>query len=66
MQLYAYVDGPSAVRALLITSAFNAWHGLLTEQRFYRPLIYGTVVSGAYFIVCLAIAYQVLQKRDIV
>jgi ABC-2 type transport system permease protein len=66
MQLYAYVDGPNAVRALLITSAFNAWHGLLTEQPFYRPLIYGTAVSGVYFIVCLVIAYQMLQQRDIV
>ena len=35
MQLFAFVDGPEAVRRLLITSAFGAWHGLLTEPPFY-------------------------------
>jgi ABC-2 type transport system permease protein len=65
MELYAMVDGPEAVRRLFITSAFGTWHGLLTEPRYYRPLIHGTTVSAAYFVVCLAIAYRVLQRRDI-
>ncbi len=65
MQLYAFVDGPEAVRRLLITSAFGAWHGLLTEPPYYRPLIHGTIVSGAYFVVCLAVAYRMLRRRDI-
>jgi len=41
MQLSAYLDGPEVVRQLLITSAFGAWHGLLTESRYYHPLLYG-------------------------
>jgi ABC-2 type transport system permease protein len=65
MQLYAFVDGPEAVRRLLITSAFGAWHGLFTEPRYYGPLVHGTTVSGAYLIVCLAVAYRLLQQRDI-
>jgi ABC-2 type transport system permease protein len=66
MQLYAYVDGPEALRRLLITSAFGAWHGLLTDPPYYRPLVHGTAVSGVYFIVCLAVAYRMLRRRDIV
>jgi ABC-2 type transport system permease protein len=65
MQLYALVDGPEIVRRLLITSAFGAWHGLLTEPRYYGPLVQGTVVSGAYLITCLVVAYRMLRQRDI-
>ena len=65
MQLSAYVDGPEAIRRLLITSAFGAWHGVLTTQPYCRPLVCGTAVSGAYVAVCLAIAYRLLSRRDI-
>jgi ABC-2 type transport system permease protein len=65
MQLYAYVDGAEKVRRLLIASAFGAWHGLLNAQPYYRPLIDGSVVSGVYFVACLALAYRILQTRDI-
>jgi ABC-2 type transport system permease protein len=65
MQLSTLIDGPEPVRRLLMTSAFGAWHGLLTEPPFYRPLIHGTVVSGVYFIVCMAIAYRLMRRRDI-
>ena len=65
MQLCAFVDGPEVVRRLLITSAFGAWHGLLTEPRYYRPLVHGTTVSGAYLLTCLVIAYRMLRQRDI-
>jgi len=65
MQLYAYVDGPEAIRRLLITSSFGTWHGLLTEPPFYRPLVYGTAVSGAYLVVCIAVALWMLRGRDI-
>ncbi len=65
LQLYAFADGPEIVRRLLITSAFGAWHGLLTEPPFYRPLVYGTTVSATYFIGCLLIAWILLRRRDI-
>ena len=65
MQLYAFVDGPETVRRLLITSAFGAWHGLLAEPPYYRPLVQGTLVSATYFVVCVLIAYRVLRHRDI-
>jgi ABC-2 type transport system permease protein len=65
MQLCAFVDGPEALRRLLMTSAFGAWHGLLTEPRYYGPLVHGTTVSGVYLLVCLIIAYRMLRQRDI-
>jgi ABC-2 type transport system permease protein len=65
MQLYALVDGPEAIRRLLITSGFGAWHGLLAEPSYSGPLVHATVASGVYFVVCLAIAFSVLVRRDI-
>jgi ABC-2 type transport system permease protein len=65
MQLYAFVDGPEVIRRLMITSAFGAWHGLLSEPPYYRPLVHGTVVSGLYVGFSLAIAYRLLQRRDV-
>jgi ABC-2 type transport system permease protein len=65
MQLVAYVDGFETMRRLLITSSFEAWHGLLTEPHYYQPLVYGTVVSAVYFTICAVIAFRVLLGRDI-
>jgi ABC-2 type transport system permease protein len=64
MQLLAFLDGPEVFRRLLISSAFGAWHGLLSEPPFYMPMIHGTVVSAAYLVICVAFAYRVLQRRD--
>ncbi len=65
MQLYSYVDGPVIVRQLLITTAFDAWHGLLAEHPYYRPLVYGTAVSCGYLAICLVVAYRLLDSRDV-
>jgi ABC-2 type transport system permease protein len=65
MQLYALIDGPELVRTLLITSAFGAWHGLLAEPPYHGPLVYGTIVSCFYLVMSLALAYRILQRRDI-
>jgi ABC-2 type transport system permease protein len=65
MQLVAMIDGPEMMRRLLITSAFEAWHGLLTQPAAYRPLAYGAMVSIVYLAASLAIAYRALRRRDI-
>jgi len=65
MQLFALVDGPEPLRRLLMTSAFGSWHGLLAEPRYYAPLVHGIAVSAVYFVVCIASAYWVMQRRDI-
>jgi ABC-2 type transport system permease protein len=33
MQLYAYVDGADAIRHLLLTTPFDAWHGFAVRQQ---------------------------------
>jgi ABC-2 type transport system permease protein len=65
MQLCSYLDGPEPLRRLLVTSSFAAWHGLLAHPSYYRPLIDGAVVSAAYGVVCLALAFQLMRQRDI-
>jgi ABC-2 type transport system permease protein len=66
MQLLSVLDTPDAARRLLLTTAFESWHGILASPLFYRPLIYGTLVSGIYALVCMAAAYRVFSTRDIV
>ena len=65
MQLAAFMDGPEAMRRLLIATAFSAWHGLFAQPPFYRPLWDGIAVSVAYLAVCLVVGYRVLRRRDI-
>jgi len=65
MQVCALVDGPRALRAALITTAFDGWHGLLAEPRYYGPLVRGALASAAYLGVCVAVGYRTLQRRDI-
>jgi len=65
LQLCEMLDGREVLRQLLISSAFGAWHGLMTEPPYYRPLIYAGAVSAAYVVVCLALGYRLLRQRDI-
>jgi ABC-2 type transport system permease protein len=64
MQLCAFLDGPEALRRLLITASFGAWHGLLTQPPYYGPLVCGTVVSVGYVVVSVGVAYRLFRRRD--
>lgn len=65
MQLFGGLGGISAIRPLLLTTPFESWHGLLTEQRFYAPLTTGLIVCGVWCVACLAAARSSLLRRDI-
>jgi ABC-2 type transport system permease protein len=65
MQLASLVNAPSAVRMLLLTTPFGAWHGLFTVRPFYGPLVQGAIVSLVYFVLCVGGAYALLRRRDI-
>ena len=65
MQLVGSLGGLNVVRRLLLTTPFEAWHGLLTQHRFYGPLSTGLTVSAGWTAVCLALAYLSLRRRDI-
>jgi ABC-2 type transport system permease protein len=64
MQLISLINGADAVRHALLTTPFNAWHGLLSGQPYYGPLWHGAIVSTVYLIGCLAAAYLALRRRD--
>ena len=65
LQLAALADGPALARLLVPTSAFEAWHGLMTEPAFYGPLVYGTAINLACAIVLVAAARRIFLARDI-
>lgn len=65
MQLYAFVDGPDLPRRLLLTSSFNAWHGLLVEPASYGPLVQATSVSVVYVVIAVTIAHEIFIRRDV-
>jgi ABC-2 type transport system permease protein len=65
MQLAGTLGGVEAIRPLLLTTPFEAWHGLLAQDRFYSPLAWGIVASAGWCAVCLAAAFMSLRRRDI-
>jgi ABC-2 type transport system permease protein len=65
MQLVGSLGGIEAVRPFLLTTPFEAWHGLLAEPRFTGPLLDGLVTSAVWSVVTLAAAFLVLRRRDI-
>jgi ABC-2 type transport system permease protein len=64
MQLLSLVGKGEVVRTLLLTSGFDAWHGLFTAPSYYGPLERSAVVAVAYIGVSLAAAWIILRRRD--
>ena len=65
MQLGGALGGVEALRPFLLTTPFEAWHGLLTSPRFYGPLEWGLVSSAAWCAVSLTWAFVALRRRDV-
>jgi ABC-2 type transport system permease protein len=65
MQLFGTLGGVEAIRPWLLTTPFESWHGLLTEQPFHKPLIMGLIVCAVWCVVCLGVAFTNLRRRDI-
>ena len=49
----------------LLTTPFEAWHGLLAEPRFAGPILAGLVTSAVWSGASLLAAFLVLRHRDI-
>jgi ABC-2 type transport system permease protein len=64
MQLLALVGSGTWVHMLLLASAFDDWHGLLTTHAFYGPLIIGSCVCVLWTLACLAVSWRILSRRD--
>ena len=65
MQLAGTLGGVEGIRPLLLTTPFESWHGLLAQDQFYSPLIWGLVASAGWCVVCLTTAFISLRRRDI-
>jgi ABC-2 type transport system permease protein len=65
MQLAGTLGGMEPIRPLLLSTPFEAWHGLLTDPSFHTPLFNGLITSAAWSALCLAVAFIVLRRRDI-
>jgi ABC-2 type transport system permease protein len=65
MQLSGALGGMEALRPFLLTTPFEAWHGLLAQHRFYGPLEWGLLSSGAWCVVSLSWAFAALRRRDV-
>jgi ABC-2 type transport system permease protein len=65
MQLVGALGGVEPIRPFLLTTPFEAWHGLFTEPRFTGPLLEGLLVSGCWSALALAAAFLMLRRRDI-
>ena len=65
MQLIGSMGNLAGQRAVLLSTPYEAWHGLLALPRFIGPLTSGLLVSAGWGVVCLALAYVLFRRRDI-
>ena len=65
MQLVGTLGGIELVRPILLSTPFEAWHGLLTDPVFTGPLANGVLVCALWSLASLAGAYTLLRRRDI-
>jgi ABC-2 type transport system permease protein len=64
MQLLALIGSGSWMHTLLLASAFDDWHGLLAQPRFYDPLVIGSCISLLWLLACLIASWRILSRRD--
>jgi ABC-2 type transport system permease protein len=65
MQLVGALGGVEAIRPFLLTTPFEAWHGLLADPRFIGPLTDGLITSAVWCALSLGAAFALLRRRDI-
>jgi ABC-2 type transport system permease protein len=64
MQLLSLVGSGEIMRALLLSTTLDAWHGLFVAPAYAGPLEQSAVVSAVYVGVCLGVSWLVLRRRD--
>ena len=52
------------VHTLLVGSAFDGWHGLLSTHPFYGPLAAYSAVSLVWIVACLGASWLLVRHRD--
>jgi ABC-2 type transport system permease protein len=65
MQLIGSLGSIAGARSILLSTPYEAWHGLLAEPRFTGPLVEGLAVSAGWGVACLAASFVMFRRRDI-
>ena len=65
MQLVGALGGIESLRPYLLTTPFEAWHGLLAAPTFTGPLHEAVLTSAGWSVVCLLAAFLIVRRRDI-
>lgn len=65
MQLVGSLGGAEAIRPMLLSTPFEAWHGLLALPRFTGPVIAGLIASLVWCVLTLLVAFLIHRRRDI-
>jgi ABC-2 type transport system permease protein len=65
MQLVGALGGIEAIRPFLLTTGFEAWHGLFADPRFTDTLTQGLITSAAWCVLSLGAAFLIHRRRDI-
>lgn len=65
MQLSSLVGGVGGLRFLLLSSAFDAWHGFVRRDPYGGPAVAAALISLAYLVVLLAAAREIFLRRDV-
>jgi ABC-2 type transport system permease protein len=63
-QLLDLIGNGVIVHTLLISSAFDGWHGLLVSHPYVGPLLVSSVVCVAWIGACLTASWQILRRRE--
>jgi ABC-2 type transport system permease protein len=64
MQLVQFLPGVDPFRHILLTTPFDAWHGIARTDPYYGPLWQGALVAAAWTVVALAVAAYLLARRE--
>ncbi|HEX4519825.1 MAG TPA: ABC transporter permease [Gaiellaceae bacterium] len=64
MQVLALVGSGAALRTVLPSSGFDAWHGLFAAPEALRPVEQSILVAAAWATVCTGAAWFVFRRRD--
>jgi ABC-2 type transport system permease protein len=65
MQLLGALGSIAGLRSVLLSTPYEAWHGLLAAPRFTGPLLDGLLVSVVWAAICLAASFVMVRRRDI-
>jgi len=65
MQMVGSLGGVEAIRPFLLTTPYEAWHGLMTAPQFLGPMREGLLACFLWCVVTLGAAFVLLRRRDI-